>query len=265
MIKPAAKRTQIVMAVADAGDRRVGRVPGSLVVMADDPARLAQVRIRLDAQPTASADLDLNAALRRYSASHDPNRWLRLGLGLGLASLKLVGLGLAVWLAGGLAWLYRANRVVCLLLLLLYYACFWPLAQLKFYQIELARAPISLTAYAQSDSEVKRYLAASSARLGRSDLARLVGDQSPRVRLTALINLGERRDLSLLPLVLQALNDPQLNVRTKACWALGRLHDPSAYGPLDACIRHDSSWYVRDYAYAALNQIKPISRAVRMM
>jgi len=265
VIKPAASRTQVVMAVAGAPARVVSRVPGCLMILTDSPDRAAQARIRLDyqQQPGSSA-LDQNAALQSYSAKYDASRRLRLGVGLGLVCLKLVGLGLAVWFGFALAGIYAGNRATCLVLAIVYYAFFSPLAQLKFYEVELKRVPNALAAFARSDCEAKRYLAASSPLLECGDLARLAGDQSPRVRLTALVNAGERRELSLLPQVLQALNDPQLNVRTKACWALGRMPDRSAIGALYARLQCDPSWYVRDYAYAALNQIQPISRIVRL-
>jgi HEAT repeat protein len=79
-----------------------------------------------------------------------------------------------------------------------------------------------------------------------------------------VIEAGERRDPSFLPDIEARLKDPQMNVRTKACRALGRMGSDRAISLLDKTVRNDPSWYVRDYAYAALGRIRPEARVVRI-
>ncbi|OPZ59479.1 MAG: HEAT repeat protein [Deltaproteobacteria bacterium ADurb.Bin510] len=266
VIKPPLARSQPVIAAYDDGARIDRRIPGSLVLLTPQPEQVGAARIRLsrEFQPAGQKRFDLGGAVMAFSASRDSNRWLRQGIGMGLLSLKLVMLGLAVWLGLGLSRLWSSNRATCIVLTLCYYALFWPIAQAGLQGALLRFNPELLAAYASSNSETQRYIAAASAELDATSLDRLIRDRSPRVRLTALVNAGQRRDSSLLPACLGALNDPQINVRTKACWALGRLADRSALGPLYARIMSDDSWYVRDYAWAALNRIQPVARIVRL-
>ena len=59
-----------------------------------------------------------------------------------------------------------------------------------------------------------------------------------------------------------ALDDPQLNVRTRACWALGNIASKDALSLLEGVVRQDPSWYVRGYAYRAIGRVRPVSRSV---
>ena len=114
--------------------------------------------------------------------------------------------------------------------------------------------------------ERMRYIALSvyPGALAPESLVRLMNDPSARVRLNAVIEAGKRRDPSLLPDIETRLKDPQMNVRTKACQALGRLGSDQAISLLDKTVRIDPSWYVRDYAYAAMGRIRPEARVVRI-
>jgi hypothetical protein len=266
VIKPALERSQPVIAAFDDQVRIERRLPGSLTILSSQPAQVAAARIRLsrEFQPAGQTRFDLGGAVMAFSSSQDPNRLLRQGIGLGLTAFKLVLLGLAFWLALGLSRLWSANRATSLVLVLLYYVLFWPIANAGLQAALLKLRPEMLSSYVESGIETRRYVAAGSAKLDALSLDRLIRDGSPRVRLTALVTAGERRDATLLPAMLAALNDSQFNVRTKACWALGRLGDRSALGPLYACMTTDDSWYVRDYAWAALNRIQPVARIVRL-
>ncbi|MRR13912.1 HEAT repeat domain-containing protein [archaeon] len=96
------------------------------------------------------------------------------------------------------------------------------------------------------------------------EIMRYARDESPRIRLRALLEAGERGGPKFLDLFGQALDDPQLNVRTKACWSLGRIESPKAAALLRKAFLQDPSWYVRGYAYRALAGSGPVSRTVKI-
>jgi HEAT repeat protein len=92
----------------------------------------------------------------------------------------------------------------------------------------------------------------------------MLRDASTRVRVNALVEAGERRNPTYLPLVEKNMADPQLNVRTKACWSLGRIGTERSLELLRQAARTDPSWYVRDYAYAAAGRIMPETMLVSL-
>jgi len=86
-------------------------------------------------------------------------------------------------------------------------------------------------------------------------------DPNTKIRHLSISLLGEEGKEKFLPLMKGRMTDPELIVRTKVCWALGRIGGEEALRLLDRAIEEDPSWYVRDYAYKAREGIKPVFKA----
>jgi HEAT repeat protein len=72
-------------------------------------------------------------------------------------------------------------------------------------------------------------------------------------------------DMGLLSAIEALLKDPKMNVRTKACWALGKIQSDMALNLLDKVVHEDPSWYVRDYAYASTGRIRPETKVISLI
>jgi len=90
----------------------------------------------------------------------------------------------------------------------------------------------------------------------------MIREPSARIRVNSLIEAGNRRDPSFMAAMEDALSDANLNVRTKACWAIGRIGSERALYLLKKVVGGDPSWYVREYAYSALGKIQPEAKVV---
>jgi len=101
--------------------------------------------------------------------------------------------------------------------------------------------------------------------LPKETLVRLMQDPSSRVRVNALIEAGDRKDKTLEPAIEARLRDPKMNVRTKACWALGKIQSEEVLNLLDRTAREDPSWYVRNYAYASIGRIRPETKVISLI
>ncbi len=259
VIKPLKMRTQSAVALP-VGNSPVRRIPhGILVVRTTAPDRVAGVRAVFN---DAAAANDLLGALLTYSEENDLNRHMRSGIGVALRIMPVFGLLLIIWLVAEFS-AARGNWQVLVWLVLFANIGLWsPLVWQKIVVTDLQRNPAKLGSYVESTSGVRRYAASLSDNLAVDDIRRLARDPSPRVRLNALLAAGRRKDPQLINVMIAGLDDPQLNVRTKACWALGQVGGLQACAYLEKTLRDDPSWYVRDYAFSAIGRIRPVRMEV---
>ncbi len=278
VIKPVQARSQNVVAVhLDLGP--VGPMPhGTLWVRTDDPCGVRGARVRLSPSPLecgpAVVETDgrpLNAGgrvFRDYASAFDPNRFMRRSVGIFLFSGPLIALGAFIlsWAALGLSRSSRGRPAWALSLAALYLLLWAPAMRGACLRHELRMHPERLEEYSSSGSEQKRYAAITTlpSAIGAERLAALMRDRSPRVRLNALVEAGERGAPGLLREAAPLMRDPQVNVRTKACRAVGRMERGEALPLLRRVVREDLSWYVRDYAYAAIGVIEPEASEIVM-
>jgi HEAT repeat protein len=103
------------------------------------------------------------------------------------------------------------------------------------------------------NSAIEALVQLGSASVG--PLLPLLTTRDPDVRKFAIDILGDIRDISAVPDLIEALRDSDENVRVAAAEALGKLRDRRAVDPLIACLStYDQSWL--DYAAAeALGEI----------
>ena len=86
-------------------------------------------------------------------------------------------------------------------------------------------------------------------------LQRAVGDKQHRVRGMAASHLGVLQDLSVVPLLVKALEDDHAYVRSCAALALGRLRAHEAKERLMAVMKDDWDQTVRSRAKEALERM----------
>lgn len=86
-------------------------------------------------------------------------------------------------------------------------------------------------------------------------LQRAVGDKQHRIRGMAASHLGVLQDLSVVPLLVKALEDDHAYVRSCAALALGRLRATEAKERLAAVMKDDWDQTVRSRAKEALERI----------
>jgi hypothetical protein len=278
VIKPVSARSQNVIAISD-DSRSVGYMPhGTLWIQLKAPCSVAGAtfvasRGVLNCRAVRLPDDGLSAnhenrIIEKYAKAIDPNKDMRGAIGLFLFSGPLIAIIVLLlsWLAFGLEHIYIRSRIAALVVVIAYLSIFAPLFHGAYLTAQLKAHPEKIFNYASSPSERMRYIALSvyPGALAPESLVRLMNDPSARVRLNAAIEAGERRDPSLLPDIETRLKDGEMNVRTKACLALGRMGSDRAISLLDKTIKADPSWYVRDYAYAALGRIRPEARLVRI-
>ena len=215
VIKPLAQRSQNVIALAHSRARIGPRPHGTLWIRSVDPCRLAGssslVAGTQDLPCTALRGEDaspLNAQNRSITAGSrlfDRNRPMRRGIGTALKALPLVGLLALVWLGFALA---GRGLTLTTLLLGIYLAGWLPAGYQVFLIHQLQTHPEKVHAYVLSEHEAQRYVTLLSApdELSARELERYARDQSPRVRLNALIVAGQRGQGDLLPLLKEASN-----------------------------------------------------------
>jgi HEAT repeats len=87
-------------------------------------------------------------------------------------------------------------------------------------------------------------------------LQRAVGDKQHRVRGMAASHLGVLQDLSVVPLLMKALEDDHAYVRSCAALALGRLRATEAKERLRTVMKDDWDQTVRSRAKEALERMK---------
>ncbi len=92
--------------------------------------------------------------------------------------------------------------------------------------------------------------------LFETTLQRALGDKQHRIRGMAASHLGALRDLSVVPLLLIALEDDHAYVRSCAALGLGRLRATEARERLKTVMEHDWDQTVRSRAREALERMR---------
>lgn len=87
-------------------------------------------------------------------------------------------------------------------------------------------------------------------------LQRALGDKQHRIRGMAASHLGALQDLSVVPLLVKALEDDHAYVRSCAALGLGRLRATEARERLKAVMEHDWDQTVRSRAREALERMR---------
>lgn len=87
-------------------------------------------------------------------------------------------------------------------------------------------------------------------------LQRALGDKQHRIRGMAASHLGALQDMSVVPLLLKALEDDHAYVRSCAALGLGRLRATEARERLKIVMEHDWDQTVRSRAREALEQMR---------
>ncbi len=276
VIKPIADHEQKVIAVSDT-IRQIGPIPhGSLWIVTPDPCSLKgkSMAVSRDELPCESFVIPderpanaANRVIREYSAAYDKNERLRLTIGLFFfrGPILMVPVFFMLWFSLFLSNLWTRSATISILFLAGFMALFTPAAKNMYNSFQLARHPDRLAQYILSEHEERRFLALSSFpdEFTNRELIRYARDESPRIRLRALIEAGERGSVDFLEVLGEAIFDPQLNVRTKACQALGGIDSEKATELLQTVFLSDTSWYVRAYAYRALAKTHPAAKIVR--
>jgi hypothetical protein len=279
VIKPLNFRTQNAVSVSS----RIGEITelphGSLFIKTDNPCAVngAVIAASDEKLPCKSVILDsgtgiVNADRILKDATGDPNKALRTGIGTFLKGpIVMVPVIILGWAAFGLSSLFRRKHAAAVIITLCYLLLFIPGFYQTYLKNNLYEDPSKIHEYASSPNPSKRYLSliymldkkvAHTDGLYPDELRTLAGDSRASTRLNALVLAGELKDPQFADLVRISLNDAQLNVRTKACWAIGRLGLPDAASILEGVIKNDPSWYVRDYAYMAMSKFKHESKIV---
>jgi uncharacterized membrane protein YhaH (DUF805 family) len=276
VIKPAQAQEQKVIAVSDEAPNIGPITHGSLWMITRDPCSVkgASIVVSRSELPCRSIILTdsrpVNAANRiieKESKAFDRNERMRQGIGLFLfkGPLLLVVALFMLWFSLFVSNLWERSAIASLLVMIAYLALFTPAWKNLYERRELAAHKDRIASYILSEHEEKRYLALAvfPKEFTDRELIRFSKDESPRIRLRALFEAGERGGAQFEGVMEKALRDPQLNVRTKACWTLGRIGSAKAADLLEQTLRNDPSWYVRGYAYRALGRIRPAARIIR--
>jgi hypothetical protein len=87
-------------------------------------------------------------------------------------------------------------------------------------------------------------------------LQRALGDKQHRIRGMAASHLGALQDLSVVPLLVKALDDDHAYVRACAALGLGRLRATEARERLKTAMEHDWDQTVRSRAREALERMR---------
>jgi hypothetical protein len=87
-------------------------------------------------------------------------------------------------------------------------------------------------------------------------LQRALGDQQHRIRGMAASHLGALQDMSVVPLLVKALEDDHAYVRSCAALGLGRLRATEARERLKTIMEHDWDQTVRSRAREALERMR---------
>ncbi|MGC9325877.1 MAG: HEAT repeat domain-containing protein [Desulfomonilia bacterium] len=275
VIKPAAAREQNVLAVSTSIDR-IGHLPhGTLWVRSQDPCSIPGCSMVVSREPLSCTSIVLkdslpanlnNRIFKDYSRIFDQNSSMRTAIGLFLfkGPLLLIPFLILAWVSHVLASMFDRFRILTVIGIAAYILMYVPALHTRILHSHLTNHPEKIHEYILSEHEKKRYLALITYpdQFTFNELVRFATDSSSRIRLNALVAAGERKDLNYLPLFEQALEDTQLNVRTKACWGLGKIGSVQALPMIEKALTDDESWYVRGYAYSALGRIRPVSLVV---
>ncbi len=282
VIKPLNFRTQNAVAVSNRIGEITGLPHGTLIIKTDDPCAVKGAVIAASDSRLSCRSVLLNGGYGIVSADRilkdaagDPNKALRKGIGTFLKGpvgpIVMVPVIILGWAAFGLSSLFKKNPLAAIFVTVCYLLMFIPGFYHSYLKTALYSNPSKIHEYSSSSNPAKRYLSIvymldkkieHTDGLYPDELKALAADSQASTRLNALILAGDLKDAQFSDLVKKALNDTQLNVRTKACWAIGRLGMPDAASILESVIKNDPSWYVRDYAYMGLSKIKHEAKIV---
>ncbi|HDP24202.1 MAG TPA: HEAT repeat domain-containing protein [Deltaproteobacteria bacterium] len=277
VIAPVASRDQKVIAVSSSIGK-IGPLPhGTLWIRAKDPCSVSGSSLVLSREPLACQSIVIedshaanqnNRIFREYGTAFDHNRTIRSAIGLFLfkGPVFLIPLLFLAWLSLWIADVFERSRVLSFLMITVYILAFLPAAHTQVLRGRLVLDPERIHEYILSEHETKRYLAITTypESFSVQEISRYAQDSSARIRINALLAAAQHKNQGYFALFTRALKDPQLNVRTKACWGLGLMGTQQALSVLEDVLVHDSSWYVRGYAHGAIGRIRPVSRVVEM-
>jgi hypothetical protein len=282
VIKPLNFRTQNAISVSNRIVEITALPHGTLFIKTDNPCTVTGAVIAVSDEKLACRSVLLKSGPGIVSAwtilkdaTGDPNKSLRTGVGTFLKGpigpIVLVPVIILGWVAFGLSSLFKKKSVAAVIVTICYLMVFIP----GFYHSYLKKAlysdPSKIHEYSSSSSSAKRYLSLiymldkkveHTDGLYPDELRALAVDSQASTRLNALVLAGNLKDTQFADLAKTSLNDTQLNVRTKACWAIGKSGLPDAVSILEGVITNDPSWYVRDYAYMALSKLKHEAKIV---
>ncbi|MCD6570578.1 MAG: HEAT repeat domain-containing protein [Deltaproteobacteria bacterium] len=274
VIKPIIHQTQKVIAITK-DIENIGYFPhGSLWIRAKDPCSIKGGIMVVSKKELACPGIIIsrkgpvnlgNNLIKEASKRFDNNRSIRKGVGLFLQGpIVLILIFAILWFALYLASLFEHHKFFAILLIAAYFITFVPHIHYICLAQTFNKNKNKVHEFASSDSVRKRYIALKyyPRAFNRDQLLAFATDPSPKIRLNALIIIGNRRDARFVDILEKALRDPQQNVRTKACWALGRIRNMKALELLERVVREDPSWYVRNYAYRAIARIRPAFKLV---
>ncbi len=276
VIKPISARSQNVIALSD-DIKSLGYTPhGTLWIRSGSPCSVEGATFAVSSQGLNCKSLRLpddsrnanddNRIIENLSKAMDPNKLMRGGIGFFFFSGPLIVITALIlsWFALALEMVFTRNRLIAFILVIAYLSFFIPLFHGAYLLAQIKSHPERISDYVASTVERMRYAAVATypGALSKEDLVRLMRDPSARVRVNAVVEAGDRMDMAFVPAIDARLKDPKLNVRTKACWALGMIQSDEALNLLDKAVHEDPSWYVRDYAYASIGQIRPETKVI---
>lgn len=275
VIKPVSSQEQKVIAIAE-DIKRIGPMPhGTLWIRCADPCSVAGRTVAVSRKKLGCESVVIdddkpantsNRIIKHLSTTCDYNKRMRSGIGLFFygGPLFVIPLLFMLWLAYGLSRLYQEHKIMAVIVIMAYLALFSGSFRTAFLQHQLVNHKDRIHEYILSENENKRYLALKTfpGEIRDSELRRFSHDDSARIRLSALYEAGMRKDPAFMDIFEQGLSDPQINVRTRACLALGALGSQEALNLLENVLCNDPCWYVRGYAYRAIGRIRPVAHKV---
>lgn len=279
VIKPLNFRTQNAVSVSNRIGEITGLPHGTLFIKTDNPCAVNGSVIAVSDKKLPCKSVILNSGAGIVSADRilkdatgDPNKALRTGIGAFLKGpIIIVPIIILGWAAFGLSRLFLKKPFIAVIITLCYLLVFAPGFYKSYLKNALYSDPSKIHEYASSSNPAKRYLSLiymldknveHTDGIYPDELRALAGDSKASTRLNALVLAGNLKDDQFADLVKTSLNDTQINVRTKACWAIGRLGMPDTAIILQGVIDNDPSWYVRDYAYMAMSKYKHEAKTV---
>lgn len=275
VIKPPSAHEQKIIALSRDITRIGPRTHGTLWIRAGDPCAVegrtvAVSRIPLECPCIVLADEEpantSNRIMKELGTVYDHNEKMRSGIGLFFyrGPLIFVPVLFILWVTLYVSRLSGRHPAAACLVIIGYLGLFSYPVHAVFLQCQLRGDPQLIHEFLLSEHELKRYLALAAfpEQITDRELARFAEDPSARVRLSAVFESGNRNKPEFLTIFRHALQDDQLNVRTRACLALGNLGGKEALSLLEKVLVEDPSWYVRGYAYRAIGRIRPVTKTV---
>lgn len=129
---------------------------------------------------------------------------------------------------------------------------------------DIPEQPVSslTSAEAKLRMRVLAQIIAGKTKASVAEIAPLAKDQSLIMRRLALKALGKTKDPQAVPILEEALDDPEHCIRTAACWALWDVNRPETVGRLLAAVEKRGTHPLYEEAVVALTKIRPLPREV---